>query len=252
MMEIRPSLLKPALSSSTAVSQAGMMLCLFTCTLALLNTSADHSGQRLSAVSEAFEFSLASRGLSLAAEKPDASSNAAYRARNDGPNEKNPIPDRLSSIRRSKMHISERTESEQLTDVNQQSFSRLMVELNRLCDVSAIRSYSGELAFDFVSVAKGTDQEAIDYAIDLMNQIQTKSGSTDLDFELICWADSPKSTSLSLAVQKAATLSDQIRFQRPGKPSPSLSSSGRYWTMTTEIRPAATLVVRKISELSSF
>jgi len=247
----RPVIVKPALSFSATVSLAGMLLCVFTCTLALLTASADHSGQRLAEVRTAFETSLGSCGLSSEVGGQPVGFEVSSRPLSEWPKPLKSLSAGMTSVRHSRQPLLDVAETERLTDANQEPFSRLIVELNRLCDVYPAKSYAGELAFDFVLVSPSTDQEATDYSVGLMDRIHTQSGSQDWDFELVCWADSPRSASLSVAALKAARLSDGIR-QQHGKVPLSLTSSARYWTLTKEIRPMVTLVVRKVKDGGSF
>ncbi len=246
----RPVIVKPAPSFSSTVSLAGMLLCLFTCTLALLTASADHSGQHLAEVRTAFETSLASCGLSAEVRGQPAGFEVLSRPLSEWSKPFNSLSSGMTSVRQPRQPALDVSETERLTDANQETFSRLIVELNRLCDVYPARSYSGELAFDFVLVSPSTDQEAMDYCVGLMDRIHTQSGSQDWAFEVVCWADSPRSASLSIAALKAARLSQGVR-QQHGKVPLSLATSARYWTLTKGIRPMVTLVVRKVKDVGS-
>lgn len=236
---------------SLKMSLGGMLLCIFACTLMLLNVSRDRTGGETAEVRRAFEASLQTYGHPFdKAEDETLSPNT-------------PALDTRATAQRSlatsgtpKFGVTESaagransfdTRSDSATyDVGRAGFLSLLNELQRYCKMSRVDRYAGELAFDFLSLDNDAESHLVREASHTIRLIHAEKPAAAWDFEVIMWARSPGDEPLAEAVLKSCRIQQALLSTMTSRAADSsITSSGRVWLQSDDVRPVLTLVARR-------
>jgi hypothetical protein len=240
----RPMIRSPFRQSTT--SMAGMVLCVFCCTLVLLNACGDETGHRLSAVTAAFQSNVASHGLGSASVSKVRSSvipAAGLPEQTELPSTRNVRSSADSRIQRTEM------DDEQLVleDPDRDAFASFLRELSRLATVTPARSFDGEVTVDFLSTGPRSQTEIVAASLNLIHSLQREAQIPAAEVELVLWAGTPENSSLAKTALEAVALKQEITSQLSSSERTAyhLCTSGRIWYSETELRPAMTIVIRR-------
>jgi hypothetical protein len=240
---------------SLRMSLGGMLVCIFACTLALLSVSRDWTGTKTSEVRRAFEASLQAYGQPADDEKKEASEENRFADRTAA-EDRSPLTGGMQKAGgpepgRTGPKAFDFPSEALVSDTSRAGFLSLLNELDRFCRLSPVDRYAGELAFDFLSLEDGSEAQVAREAAETIRLIKTESPTAVWDFEVIIWAHSPSEESLSTAVLKSWRVQQAVQ-ETVGTDSADLSitSSGRLWLQSDDLRPVLTLVARR--QLSSY
>ena len=246
--------LPTASRQSLSLSRGGMLLCIFACTLALLNVSRDRTGSKTGEVRRAFEASLQTNGQWSDYSK-DESSRESIRSiltvdlntsGNPGTatsgTQNTGVPE-MARMRRRTLEI---PPDASISDPRRAAFVSLLNELNRFCKLSPVNQYAGELAFDFLSLEATSEAHLVGEASETVRLIRAETPTAVWEFEVIIWAHSPTEESLSAAVLKSWRVQQALqgRMKTDSTKTP-VTSSGRIWLQSDDLRPVLTLVARR-------
>ena len=240
----RPLIRSPFRQST--VSMAGMVLCVFFCTLVLLNACGDETGHRLSAVTAAFQSNVAAHGMGSASVNQVRTSVIPAA----GVPEQTELPS-TRNIRSSTDSRNQRTDMDEeplaLEDPDQDAFASFLRELSRLATVTPARSFDGEVTVDFLATGPRSQKEIVATSLNLIHSLHREAQIPAAEVEIVLWAGTPEKSSLARAALEAAELHEEITRQLSSteKNAYHLCTSGRIWYSETELRPAVTIVIRR-------
>lgn len=235
------------------VTLSALVLCVTSVCLVLIHAAEDQSGTKLSQITKSFRAAMEGTKLEFA----PAGNNTSASQAEEGPSSKDSSDMRLeqSLIRkRSRLaRVSQTTEvdPEQLVDRDGAAFDNLLSEISRYCPVSNAIDIDGEIAIDLFSADLSTDEQVVPFAVQAIQETRQNASFGDWEFEIICWATTPAASSLRGAVLKAAQIQTAVSQKCASENAAvsQMTSSGRIWTSSSEVRPMATLLIRRTGGL---
>jgi len=234
-------------------SLIGMLLSLLACSMALVVSSTDQTGQRLAELSRAFQSSLSRHGIGT--DRSSADSDHVLTFHDPEPGNRpvrgnRPVAGIVSDLRfpgRTPID-SDENEFGLLLDVKEPVFLNFLSELQRFCRVSAVDNFDGELAIDLLWSSAKSDEEIVSRVCDVIRSVEYPAEGFQCEYQLTVWAASPVRSAFVDAAQQASKIQFLVQEHQSSRwPAPlRLSSSGQIWSSREAIRPAVTIVIRRI------
>ncbi len=233
-------------------SLIGLLLSLASCSMALVISSTDQTGRHLAEVSRAFQNSLSTHGMNGTYSRENSARLLSFRDSAPDPRRTLHGASKRLSLETAYPLLSDDNLST-LQDANEPAYLHLLSELQRFCQVSTVDVFDGELAIDLLWPSQKSDGEIADGICDMIQSLETHSNGFELEYQLTVWAASPvRSAFLDAALQSAKLQSLVENQQASHRLAPlRLSSSGQVWNSGKAIRPAVTLVIRRIGRTKS-
>jgi hypothetical protein len=215
--------------------------------MALAISLTDQTGRRLAEVSRAFQSSLSGHGIDGTQSTEDSARLLSFRDTESDP--RHILRDSNNRMSPGTAHPSFNDDDPRtLRDVREPAYLNLLSELQRFCQVSSVDVFDGETAIDLLWPSTRTDQEIGDRICDVIESVESQSTGFKCEYQLTVWAASPVRSAFLDAALRAVTIESQVQNQRSRlSPVPiRLSSSGQVWNNRKTIRPAVTVVIRRL------
>jgi hypothetical protein len=239
------------------VTLSALVLCVSSVCLVLIHATEDQSGTKLSQITKSFRAAMKGTTLeftpTVKSDSAKSDSANAPVAVTSGDSTGVRLAQNLIQRRNRLARVSQTTEvdPDRLVDKDGAAFDNLLSEISRYCPVSNATDIDGEIAIDLFSADLSTDEQVVPFAVQAIQQTRKNASFGDWEFEIVCWATTPAASSLRDAVLKAAqiqTAVDQKCVSENAAVS-QMTSSGRIWTSPSEVRPMATLLIRRTGGL---
>ena len=141
-------------------------------------------------------------------------------------------------------------QQERVIDYELEAYQRFLHELDRLHETSLEPDVLGEIAFDRMNAIPAQAPRLDEGFRQMLGPIVPLLRQRNYHVELIVWATTPNPTAWS----RAAVASDELRqeviryLQLPADQHERITAVGRPWISSTEKRPTASIIVRRIRD----